>query len=91
MFDSFFLHGGAFCDTFGLQDPSRWLRNGILLRNGGLGFQIGGLRPQMDTSWAFLPGAATTCLPAAAGRRGVAAAGGHVVAAPGRNAQDVSI
>ena len=40
-----------FCASFGLQDPSGSLRGEILLRNGGLGSQIGGLRPHLDPSW----------------------------------------
>ena len=40
-----FIDFDAFFATFGLRDPSGWLRGEILLRNGGLGLQIGGVRP----------------------------------------------
>ena len=53
-FPSIFIHFGQFHATFGLQDPSGSLRSGILLRNGSLGSQIGGLRPQFGVIFGGL-------------------------------------
>ena len=50
MFNSLFINCGAFYASFGLQDPSGSLRSGTFLRMGGLGSQIGGLRPHLDPS-----------------------------------------
>ena len=52
MFDSFVVDFRAYYCFFSVQDPSGWLRNGILLRMGGLGLQIDGLRPQTKAPWA---------------------------------------